>query len=373
MPMPKVPFGMKYAIFGVVLPDEYFLLQNPLPFVGKMDVTVNNPRSQTTMMKLRMRKAKGLEHRLLSPETVESSAASDPTACKDRANDATAFWNNGKDASESMPQFSNTFSIDVSEEVPDEDIFHQVGFPEESFIVKKGKEPVWLRRKAQSADMARKSQQQENELDVKEIPRTSDSRSAREKDLIKHGGGKKGHRKVPLKSEYEKTSSERKNKPHHWTREEDIEDTEDDKKFDELVRPSSTLSDMLSLSFLDEDFSLGTPTIYTDSSEDKSSFSSDSIRRDRRSRTGKYDDEAFCAVDEYLDFGLLSCRISEPLKALTDALGPGEPFTCADGQETILRVCEADTSKALPARRRRKSRHHIAMAQKEKPDSRRLV
>jgi hypothetical protein len=350
-------------------------------------------------MKLRLRKAKGsrgaLEHRLLSPETVESNGGTN------NANTGIAFWNNSEVASPAISRFTNTFSIDF----PEEDSLKPVDFPDESLDPRTNalppeKEPVWKKRLrvktgAPAADGVQppdKSKAETDNLIVKEIISTIGSGDDDDQETWKkRGKGKKGPRKVPLKSERETSSSRReamdkesrKKKVDRQSKEEVVETHEDEESFNQLVRPSSTLSDMLSLSFLDEDFSLGTPTIYTDSSEDKSSISSDSIRRDhrhrRRQRSSRtrtaYDDDRLysCADDDFLEFGLLSCRVSEQLKVLADVLNPEENCACADGQDTVLRVCEADSSRSLTAGRRRKSRRQLAMPNKVKPDSRRLV
>ena len=274
-----------------------------------------------------------------------------------------------------------------------------------------GREPVWkkrLRSKGMLPVTTGHEQKDEkvDSLELKELDTTpepsvlsdGENRDPEPKEKGKSESPcdhcKKKPNKVPLKTEeamsprgvaksvsfdelnIQEEEKTHKTKQNHRAKEE-TGTGEDEGSFGELIRTKSSLSGVFSEVFGDEDFSLATPTIYTNTSDDRSSISSypsarksrhrDSRRR-RKSRS-RYDDDSILD-DEYLEIGVFSCPISNELKLLTDLLSQGHDYLCVEQPEQRrIRSAEKSSRRKSAATSRRKSRP----VAKEEKDNRRLV
>jgi hypothetical protein len=159
-----------------------------------------------------------------------------------------------------------------------------------------------------------------------------------------------------------KKKSTRSRRPHPWGEEE---------SFDELMRSHSEYSDIFTDIFEDEDFSLATPTIYTDDEEEEDDEVEDEVedestvdsyeRRSRRKekrrsearrRRIKYEDED--EEEEDVAIGCQSIQVLEEFKVLTELFIQEQQCICVKPEDR-----PSPRRRRGRGRSRRSSRHPV--------------
>ena len=286
----------------------------------------------------------------------------------------------------SSPQFPRSFSLN---------------FPEEPFAsipetpVKKAptseepacKEPVWkkrLRHQGKSPSTKdRKPGHVDEDRNSKEIFRKKDKGdSAKERGRevrdLKHIT--LGSKTVSFDEPAIKASRQTRKKQSLRRKQEKLLAAFDEEvSFDQLTRTNSGYSDVFLDLFEDEDFSLATPTIYTNATDESSAESSSSSgienreeeqtveeeevshRRLRKSSRSKSPREGYYEDDE-LDFaslgGCRSVEVLEELKMLTELFIPEQRCICAKPQEEISHRGRERHRGRNRGRKSRRSRFH---------------
>eukprot|EP00977_Amphora_coffeiformis_P002379 scaffold448_cov156-Amphora_coffeaeformis.AAC.8 len=350
-------------------------------------------------MKRRMRKAKAARQVVLKKKhhdddeedaddegtvpdrTVASSDDSTQTTPSDESSNTPERWHRvqvkGEDDEDG--RFPRSFALDFPE-VP----FAAV--PETPVKKAPSKEPVWKKRlryqgmspSANERKPLRLNDDVPSKAEENEILRKKDNGVSRQEEHENQHGGKESHRpdaesiqkpvKLSSKSvSFDKTgieASRKTRKKHALRRKQDkILKAFEEESFDQLFRTESGFSDVFFDLFEEEDFSLATPTIYTDEATDESSIESSYEARgeklneaeeeehdeedeegeeshlERRTSSRALSPREDYYVDDDFDFSTIGgCRgvaVFEELKMLTELFIPEQRCICAKPEEEI--------------------------------------